>query len=170
VQYVDQNGDGLINERDKVYGKNPAPKAILGFSSNLSYGKASLAFTVRSNLGGYVYNNVTAGQNNYYGLNTTLGYSANVVPAIYNTGFKNGQPYSDINLEDGTFVRLQNVKLGYDFGSLLKEGTTLRLTLAGQNLLLLTKYSGLDPERATGIDSNFYPLPRTVMAGLNLGF
>lgn len=170
VQYVDQNNDGIINERDKVYGKNPAPKAILGFSSNMSYGKASLAFTLRSNIGGYVYNNVVAGQNNYYGLNTTLGYSANVVPAIYETGFKTGQPYSDINLEDGTFVRLQNVTLGYDFGSLLKEGTTLRLTLAGQNLLLLTKYSGLDPERATGIDSNFYPLPRTITAGLNIGF
>ncbi|MCI1189999.1 SusC/RagA family TonB-linked outer membrane protein [Hymenobacter sp. DH14] len=170
AQYVDQNGDGLINERDKVYGKNPAPKAILGFSSNMSYGKASLAFTVRSNIGGYVYNNVTAGQNNYYFLNTTLGYAGNVVPAIYNTGFKSGQPFSDINLEDGTFVRLQNVTLGYDFGSLLKEGTTLRLTLAGQNLLLLSKYSGLDPERATGIDSNFYPLPRTVTAGLNIGF
>ncbi|MBF9222651.1 SusC/RagA family TonB-linked outer membrane protein [Hymenobacter ruricola] len=170
VQYVDQNNDGIINERDKVYGKNPAPKAILGFSSDLSYGKASLAFTVRSNLGGYVYNNVVAGQNNYYGLNTTLNYAANVVPAIYETGFKNGQPYSDINLEDGSFVRLQNVTLGYDFGSLLKEGTTLRFTLAGQNLLLLSKYSGLDPERATGIDSNFYPLPRTITAGLNIGF
>jgi TonB-linked SusC/RagA family outer membrane protein len=170
AQYVDQNGDGLINERDKVYGKSPAPKAILGFSSSLSYGKASLAFTLRSNIGGYVYNNVTAGQNNYYGLNTTLGYSANVVPAIYDTGFKNGQPFSDINLEDGSFVRLQNVTLGYDFGSLLKDGTSLRFTLAGQNLLLLSRYSGLDPERATGIDNNFYPLPRTITAGLNLGF
>ena len=169
-QYVDQNGDGLINERDKVYGKNPAPKAILGFSSNLNYGKASLAFTLRSNLGGYVYNNLVAGQNNYYGLNTGLSYASNVVPAIYETGFKTGQPYSDINLEDGTFVRLQNVTLGYDFGALLKAGTTLRVTLAGQNLLLLTKYSGLDPERATGIDSNFYPLPRTITAGVNIGF
>ncbi|GAB3587846.1 TonB-dependent receptor [Hymenobacter daeguensis] len=170
VQYVDQNGDGLINERDKVYGKNPAPKAILGFSSNLSYGKASLAFTVRSNIGGYVYNTVAGGQNNYYFLNTTLGYAGNVVPAIYNTGFLTGQPLSDINLEDGTFVRLQNVTLGYDFGALLKAGTTLRLTVAGQNLLLLSKYSGLDPERATGIDSNFYPLPRTITAGVNIGF
>ncbi|MGI4737008.1 MAG: SusC/RagA family TonB-linked outer membrane protein, partial [Janthinobacterium lividum] len=169
-QYVDQNGDGIINERDKVYSKNPAPKAILGFSSNLSYGKASLAFTVRSNLGASVYNSVTAGQNNYYGTNTGLQYAANVVPAIYNTGFKYGQPYSDINLENGSFVRLQNVTLGYDFGSLLKQGTTLRLTLAGQNLLLLTRYTGLDPERATGIDSNFYPLPRTITAGLNVGF
>ncbi|TYZ07429.1 TonB-dependent receptor [Hymenobacter lutimineralis] len=169
-QYVDQDGNGTINERDKVYGKNPAPKAILGFSSSVSYGKASLDFTVRSNIGGYVYNNVAGGQNNYYGLNTTLNYAANVVPAIYTTGFRNGQPFSDINLEDGSFVRLQNVTLGYDFGSLLKAGTSLRLTLAGQNLLLLSRYSGLDPERATGIDSNIYPLPRTVTAGINLGF
>jgi iron complex outermembrane receptor protein len=170
TQYVDQNGDGLINERDKVYGKNPAPKAILGFSSNLSYGKASLAFTVRSNVGGYVYNTVAGGQNNYYGLNTTLGYSSNVGSSIYNTGFLTGQPLSDINLESASFVRLQNVTLGYDFGALLKAGTTLRLTLAGQNLLLLSKYSGLDPERATGLDSNFYPLPRTITAGINIGF
>ena len=46
----------------------------------------------------------------------------------------------------------------------------LRRSVRGQNLLLLSKYSGLDPERATGIDSNFYPLPRTVTAGLNIGF
>ena len=170
VQYVDRNGDGLITERDKYYGKNPAPKAILGFSSNVSYGKASLAFTVRSNIGGYVYNNVRAGQNNYYGTNTGLQYAANVVPAIYYTGFKTGQPFSDLNLEDGSFVRLQNVTLGYDFGSLLHAGTTLRLTVAGSNLLLLTRYTGLDPERAFGIDSNFYPLPRTITAGINVGF
>lgn len=170
AQYVDQNGDGIINERDLVYGKNPAPKAILGFSSSLSYGKASLAFTVRSNIGGYVYNSIVNGQANYYGLNTTLGYSANVSPYIYATNFRNGQPYSDYNLESGSFVRLQNVTLGYDFGALLKAGTTLRFTLAGQNLLLLTKYTGLDPERAYGIDSNLYPLPRTITAGLNIGF
>lgn len=170
AQYVDQNNDGLINERDKVYGKSAAPKAILGFSSNVSYGKASLAFTVRSNVGGYVYNGVAGGQSNYYGLNTTLGYAANVVPAIYNTNFTSGQPLSDINLEEASFVRLQNITLGYDFGALLKAGTTLRFTLAGQNLLLLTRYSGLDPERAFGIDNQYYPLPRTVTAGVNIGF
>ena len=174
TQYVDQNGDGIINERDKVYGKNPAPKAILGFSSNLSYGKASLAFTVRSNIGGYVYNNVAAGQNNYYGTNTGLQYAANVVPAIYATGFTTGQPYSDLNLEDGSFVRLQNVTLGYDFGSLLHAGTTLRLTLAGQNLLLLTRYSGLDPSgpRASTATSTPCPAPsrRASTSASNLFF
>jgi hypothetical protein len=117
-----------------------------------------------------VYNGVAGGQSNYYGLNTGLNYSANVVPAIYNTGFKTGQPFSDTYLEDGSFVRLQNVTLGYSFGNLLKEGTNLNVTLAGQNLLLLTGYSGLDPERATGIDTNFYPLPRTVTLGANLNF
>ncbi|MDB5236096.1 MAG: hypothetical protein JWR44_3089, partial [Hymenobacter sp.] len=72
LQYEDLNGDGEINERDRVRTESPAPKAILGFSSNLSYGKASLSFTLRSNLGNYVYNNVDAGQGNYYGLNTGL--------------------------------------------------------------------------------------------------
>lgn len=170
AQYVDQNNDGIINERDKVYGKSPAPKAILGFSSNLSYGKASLAFTLRSNIGGYVYNGIAGGQSNYYGLNTGLNYAANVAPAIYTTGFRTGQPFSDTYLENGSFVRLQNVTLGYSFGNLLKEGTNLNVTLAGQNLLLLTGYSGLDPERATGIDTNLYPLPRTVTLGVNLSF
>ncbi|OGX90881.1 TonB-dependent receptor domain-containing protein [Hymenobacter coccineus] len=169
AQYVDQNGDGLINERDKVHTHDPSPKAILGFSSNMSYGKASLAFTVRSNIGNYVYNGIDAGQGNYYGLKTGLGYAANVVPDIYTTGFLTGQPYSDYYLQNASFVRLQNVTLGYDFGSLLKAGTTLRLTLAGQNLLVLTKYTGLDPEHFDGRDSQFYPLPRTVTLGLNLG-
>lgn len=170
AQYVDRDNNGVINERDKFYGKNPAPKAILGLSSNVSYGKASLAFTVRSNVGGYVYNTINGGQGNYYGLNTGLNYSSNVVPDIYNTGFPIGQPYSNVYLEDASFVRLQNVTLGYDFGSLLKAGTTLNVTLAGQNLLLLSGYSGLDPERANGIDSNFYPLPRTLTLGVNVGF
>ena len=170
LQYEDLNGDGQINERDRVRTESPAPKAVLGLSSNLSYGKASLAFTLRSNLGNYVYNNVDGGQGNYYGLNTGLGYSANVVPNIYLSGFRAGQPYSDFYLQDASFVRLQNVTLGYDFGGLLKADSNLSVTLAGTNLLVLTKYTGLDPERAFGIDSNFYPLPRTVTLGVNFGF
>ncbi|MBG8555652.1 SusC/RagA family TonB-linked outer membrane protein [Hymenobacter guriensis] len=170
AQYVDQNGDGLINERDRVYGKTPAPKAMLGFSSNLSYGKANLAFTLRSNLGNYVYNNVDAGQGTYFGTNTGLQYASNVVPDVYTTSFQYGQPFSDYYLQDASFLRVQNVTLGYDFGSLWKESTSLRLTLAAQNLLVLTGYTGLDPERGNGIDSNFYPLPRTFTLGLNVGF
>jgi len=170
-QFVDQNGDGIINERDKVRSHNPAPRAILGFSSNLSYAKVSLTFTVRSNIGGYLYNGIDAGQGNYYGLNPGgIPYTANVVPNIYASGFVKGQPYSDFYLQSSSFVRLQNVTIGYDFGSLVKSGTNLRFTLAGQNLLVLTKYTGLDPEHANGIDNQFYPFPRTITAGLNLGF
>ena len=170
TQYVDQNNDGIINERDKVYAGNPAPKAFLGFSSNISYSKFSLAFTMRANLGGTIYNAVDAGQGNYYGLNTGLGYSANVVPDVYNTGFSAGQPLSNYYLHSATFARLQNVTLGYDLGGIIKGVQNLRLTLAGQNLLVITGYKGLDPEHADGIDNQFYPRPRAVTLGVNVGF
>ncbi|WP_400190421.1 SusC/RagA family TonB-linked outer membrane protein [Hymenobacter sp. B81] len=169
-QYVDQNGDGQINERDLVRSKTPAPKAILGLSSNLTYGKASLDFTVRANVGNYVYNNVDADRGNYAALNPGLPFVMNTVPDVYATGFRVPQPFSDYYLQDASFVRLQNITLGYDLGSLIKQATTLRLTLAAQNVLVLTKYTGLDPERGNGIDNNFYPLPRTFTLGLNVGF
>ena len=170
TQYVDQNNDGIINERDKVYQGNPAPKAFLGFSSNLSYDKLSLAFTMRANLGGTVYNGVDAGQGNYYGLNTGLGYSANVVPDVYNTGFTAGQQLSNYYLRSASFARLQNVTVGYDLGGFIKGVQNLRLTLSGQNLLVVTKYNGLDPEHDNGIDGQFYPRPRAVTLGVNATF
>ena len=170
AQYVDQNNDGIINERDKVYSGNPAPKAFLGFSSNVSYAKFSLAFTMRANLGGIVYNGVDAGQGNYYGLNTGLGYSANVVPNIYASGFTTGEQLSNFYLHSASFARLQNVTVGYDLGGLFKGVQNLRLTLAGQNLLVITKYNGLDPEHDNGIDGQFYPRPRAVTLGVNATF
>jgi hypothetical protein len=94
-----------------------------------------------------------------------------VVPAIYDTGFKSGQPLSDINLEDGSFVRLQNVTLGYDFGS-AAEGRHQPALHPGRPEPAAAEPAtpASTPERATGIDNNFYPLPRTITAGLNLGF
>jgi len=169
-KYVDQNGDGQINERDRVRSESTAPKLILGFSSNLNYGKASLAFTLRSNLGNSVYNNVDADRGHYAAVNTGLNFENNTVPDIYATQFLNTQWQSDYYLYNASFLRLQNVTLGYDFGSLVRAGSTLRLTLAAQNLVVATFYHGIDPERANGIDNNFYPLPRTVTLGLNLGF
>ncbi|WP_310396719.1 SusC/RagA family TonB-linked outer membrane protein [Hymenobacter sp.] len=171
-QYEDLNGNGQSDndDLDRYRYQSPAPKAILGFSSNLSYAKASLAFTVRSNVGNYVYNNVDSDRGAYNAIYPALPYVQGTVASIYATGFKDPQYKSDYYVQDASFVRFENVTLGYDFGPLVREGSTLRLTLAAQNVLLLTRYTGLNPEVVNGIDNNFYPLPRTVTLGLNLGF
>ena len=168
--YEDLNGDGLINERDRYRYKSPAPKALLGFSSNLSYGHASMAFTVRSNVGNYVYNNVEADRSAYSSLYPALPFLLNGVPATYTSQFQQPQLNSDFYIRDASFVKLENITLGYDFRSLVQSASTLQLTLAAQNVLVLTKYTGINPEIFNGIDSNFYPLPRTLTLGVTVGF
>ena len=64
---------------------------------------------------------------------------------------------------------MENITLGYDFGSLVKKDSNLRLSFAVQNAFLITKYKGLDPEVIGGIDNTIYPRPRTFTVGLNLG-
>ncbi|UYZ64007.1 TonB-dependent receptor [Hymenobacter weizhouensis] len=169
-QYEDLNGDGLINERDFYRRESPAPKAFLGFSSTLAYRKLSLAFTTRANLGNYVYNNINSNRATYNGTFPAQPFLYGAVPNIYETQFRAPQYFSDYYLEKASFVRLENVTLGYDFGSLVHQSTSLRLSLAAQNVLVLSQYSGLNPELFNGIDNNFYPLPRTLTLGLNLGF
>lgn len=168
--YEDLNGDGLINERDYYRYKSPAPQAMLGFSSNLSYGGASLAFTVRSNVGNYVYNNIEADRSAYASVYPAQPFVLGALPSIYTTGFQYPQLNSDYYIRDASFVRLENVTLGYDFHHLVKAADVMRLTLAAQNVLVLTSYTGVNPEIFNGIDSNFYPLPRTVTLGLTIGF
>lgn len=167
--YVDVNGDGQINERDYYQYKSPAPKLILGFSSSLNYKAFSLAFTVRSNIGGYVYNNVEADRSALTSLFPAQPFYLNGVRSLGSTGFYNPQLHSDYYIQDASFVRLENITLGYDLGAHLKAVPTLRLTLAAQNVLVLTKYTGVNPEIFNGIDNNFYPLPRTFTLGLTAG-
>ncbi|MBO2007746.1 SusC/RagA family TonB-linked outer membrane protein [Hymenobacter negativus] len=174
--FVDRNGDGTINSLDLYRYKSGRPQAVLGFGANMNYGKASLAFTMRSNLGNYVYNNLRA---RALFVQNSNGFVRNVSDEALYSGFTKNtdrQFISDYYIENGSFLRMENVTLGYDFGSLLKEGTTLNLSVAAQNLFLITKYKGLDPEvvdptnGSLGIDNTIYPRPRTFTVGLNFGF
>ncbi|SDX41644.1 SusC/RagA family TonB-linked outer membrane protein [Hymenobacter psychrophilus] len=176
--YVDRNGNGTIDSDDRYQYQSPAPKAILGFGSNFSYGKASLAFTMRANLGNYVYNNVRAQAafpqagsdgvlNNLNREFLTSGFVTNTTERLQ----------SDYYVENASFMRLENLTAGYDFGNIYKDKANLRVSLAVQNLFVTTNYKGLDPEITTGtgktalgIDNTIYPRPRTITLGLNLGF
>jgi len=169
--YVDTNGDGTINSTDRYRYKSPRPQWILGGGANASYKGFNLAFTLRANLGNYVYNNVRA--NSYYDQNSS-GFVSNKTQEFLASRFTSAQYFSDYFVENGSFLRLQNATLGYNFGAIIKKGTTLTLTAAGQNLFLITKYKGLDPElnafgSGAGIDNTIYPRARTFTIGLNLG-
>lgn len=167
--YVDQNGDGLINENDFIKGKQADPKVFLGFSNNLSYKKWNMSFTLRANLGNYVYNNNFSQSGN---LAQILGTSVilNASPNYLTTNFKTQQLLSDYYVQNASFLRMDNINLGYSFGQILKTKANLQLTASAQNVFVITKYKGLDPEVASGVDNNLYPRPRIFSLGLNVNF
>jgi len=167
--YVDRNGDGAIGNQDNYLYKQPAPLATLGFSSNLAYKKANLAFVLRSNLGNYIYNASASNLGNYANARSSTGFLTNLPAEVLNTGFSNQQLLSDYFVQNGSFLRCENITLGYNVGRVFADRATLRLTGNVQNAFLVTKYKGVDPEIFGGIDNNFYPRARTFTFGLALG-
>jgi iron complex outermembrane receptor protein len=168
--YVDRNGDGVVNEQDLYRYKQRAPLATFGLSTNFAYKKFTLNAVLRANAGNYVYNSLAANLANYANANTATGFVGNLPVGIRDTGFRTQQLLSDYYIENGSFIRGENVTLGYNVGKIFRESSNLRLTAAVQNVFLITKYKGLDPEIFNGVDNNFYPRARTFTFGLNASF
>ncbi|MDJ0366952.1 TonB-dependent receptor [Hymenobacter sp. H14-R3] len=169
--YADLNGDGKVDSNDRYLYKQSAPPVILGFTSNMTYKQLSLAFTLRSNLGNYLYNSVNAQNGNYQGINYSSTYLTNVTQDANFTQFANvtqNRYSSDYYIQNASFLRMQNATLGYNVGKVFNGKGNLGLTAAVQNVFLVTKYTGLDPEISNGIDNNSYPRPRVYTFGLNL--
>jgi TonB-linked SusC/RagA family outer membrane protein len=168
--YVDLNGDGEVNQKDQYRYKSPFPKVMLGFNTQLSYQKWTLSAILRANLGNYMYNNVASNfgvKRNILNPNNILG---NSTTDINKTGFFNNQYQSDYYIQNASFLRMDNIGIGYNAGRILGNKMNLRLNATCQNVFVLTKYTGLDPEVNGGIDYNLYPRPRTFVLGLNLDF
>ena len=166
--YVDQDANGILTLGDRYRYKSPNPKVYLGFSSNFTMDKFSVAFTLRGNIGNYVYNNINSGAGALQNVFNTNNYLSNVSSSVLSTNFQTNQYFSDYYLENASFLRMENLTVGYNVYQ--SKLATARLTAAAQNLFVLTKYSGLDPEIPGGIDNNFYPRPRTLTLGLNVSF
>jgi len=166
--YVDMNKDGASNDNDKYRYKNPQPDYFMGLGSQFGYKKWTLGLTARASIGNYMYNNFHSNNGTYqnFGFPNYLG---NVSRNVLETGFTVPRLWSDYYIENASFVRLDNVNLGYNVGKIGK-GTTLRVSANVQNVFVITKYTGLDPEIPSGIDNNFYPRPRTYSLGFNLDF
>ncbi|MDX2070312.1 MAG: TonB-dependent receptor [Haliscomenobacter sp.] len=168
--YADLNGDGLVNLDDRYRYKQADPRLFLGINSQVNYKDFSLSFVLRGNFDNYVYNNVLSNNATFRGLTGTNNYLLNLSPNVLQTGFANNQYFSDYYVENGSFLRLDNLTLGYNLKGLLGGSSNTQISLIGQNLFTITKYSGLDPEVAGGIDNNIYPRPRILSFGLNVSF
>ncbi|MFD2720043.1 SusC/RagA family TonB-linked outer membrane protein [Hymenobacter monticola] len=165
--YVDRNNNGSTTD-DLYRYKQPAPLVTLGFSSNLTYKKLVFAFTLRSNLGNYVYNANAADRGTYANAQGSTLFVNNISPDVRNTGFTRQQLFSDYYVQNASFLRCQNISLGYNVGKVL-GASSLRITGNVQNAFLITKYKGVEPEINGGIDRNFYPVARTYTLGIALG-
>ena len=166
--FVDQNGDNVIDDDDKVINKSPDPKVTLTFGSTFNYKNWDFGFNLRASIGNYVYANVLSDHST---LNRTFMNSApgNLVDTdVYFDGSLNTANLymSDYWLRNGSFLRCENITVGYTWPSLLKDQLRLRLYGAVQNPFVITKYEGLDPEVFGGIDNNVYPRPITFTLGL----
>ena len=183
VKYVDQNKDGVINAVDKIDLGVGMPDFTFGFNVGANYKNFDLsvdAYGVAGNKIVQSYRNHTNKQANY----TTRVLSrwtgegtSDRIPRVTETNI-NWQ-FSDLYLQDGDFLRIANITLGYDFSKLVtwKYASQIRLYVQGQNLFTFTKYDGMDPEIGygtdgwvSGIDLGYYPRPKVVLFGANIKF
>jgi iron complex outermembrane receptor protein len=168
--YVDRNGDGQITTKDKYYYKTPVPDVFMGFNSAVVYKNWDLSLAGRISINNYVYNNVDSRNSAGIEIYWPSGYMRNVTQDFFNTRFEKVQYWSDYYIQNASFLRLDNVSLGYNFKNLMNNKLDLRLYSTVQNVLVITNYKGLDPEVSGGIDNNVYPRPRTFMLGVSVGF
>lgn len=166
--YVDRNSDGKIDTKDKYFYHSATPDATLGFSTQLKVGNWDFSTSLRAVIGNYVYNNF-ASQSNIQSVQTNE-FMMNIAQSTANYGFKTPQYWSDIFVENASFLRMDNLNVGYTFGEVFGDRSNLRVFAMAQNVFVITKYSGVDPEIFGNIDNGFYQRPRIYSLGLNVQF
>ncbi|GEL10137.1 SusC/RagA family TonB-linked outer membrane protein [Flavobacterium glycines] len=173
--YVDRNNDGNLDDSDKYRFHKAAPDYTFGLFSSLNYKKFDFVMNWRASLGNYIFDNVSSDKGYLMAGLRRDSDLANVSSDYLNTGFvyeDNGtQRYlSNYFVKDASFIKLDNVTLGYTLEKALLKTVNIRFSAGVQNVLTLTKYNGLDPEKFNGIDGNIYPRARTFLLGVNANF
>ncbi|PZR22972.1 MAG: SusC/RagA family protein [Flavobacterium psychrophilum] len=183
IRFVDMNGDGIVDVKDKTKVGDPIPDATMGFNIQLNYKGFDFAAYAFASLGNDMVRNYERDAADVNRSNYMLGRwhgegTSNTVPRV-TTGNTANNVFSDYFVEDASYCRIQNVQLGYTLNNafLEKSGITkLRLYMGVNNLYTFTKYRGYDPGASSGaplssgIDFGFYPIPRTYLFGVNLNF
>ena len=174
--YVDRNADGLIDDNDRYFYKNIAAPWTGGFNIKLGYKNFDLGTNFRASFGNYVFNDIVQGKMNTSVLyNGSKGYYENSTMAIVKNGWTSyNYPLSDYFVQNASFLKCDNITLGYSFENLFKcgkyEGISGRVYASCSNVFTITNYEGLDPEQPSGLESSVYPRCRTFLFGLNLNF
>jgi hypothetical protein len=198
VRFKDMNKDGVINEKDRTFLGSAIPKFTYGATANVEYANVDLSIFFQGQYGNKLYLQVNQDIEGFYrAFNLTQRVydqrwrgegTSNTMPRVSWLGSTNNKTPSTRFLEDGSYVRLKNIQLGYSIPQTVIERWNirgLRVYFTGQNLWTLTKYSGLDPEMhtsdnlnsekyrgdiAAGIDWGTYPSAKSYIVGVNLNF
>lgn len=182
IKFKDLDNDGVINEHDRTFLGNPTPSWIFSMNNNFTYKDFDFELFFQGVAGNDIYN---ANRVSLEGMSTVVNQTIKVLDRWTGEGTSNSIPravYADPNnnnrnsnrfIEDGSYLRLKNVKLGYTIPERLTKKLALsnaHIYFSGQNLFTLTKYSGFDPEVSGGVDSGNYPLTRTFSMGVDIRF
>ncbi len=170
--YVDRNNDGQITADDKYMGHHADADVTFGFHTTFTYKNWTAALNGHASVGNWVYNNVASDTEMLADLWTNQ-FVSNRVASAPKSMFSQAQYLSDYYVQDGSFLKLDNLTIGYTFPELFKAaGHNASLNIFGtvQNLCTITKYKGIDPEVFGGIDGTVYPRPRTFVMGVKFNF
>jgi hypothetical protein len=183
IRFRDLNNDGVINDLDRAFTGNPNPSFIFALNNSFTYKGFDLSLFLQGVAGNKIFNanrlyteamSVAQNQTTETLDRWTGEGTSNLMPrAIFNDPNKNTRP-SDRYVEDGSYLRIKNLTLGYTLPATLTEKahfSSIRVYASGLNIYTFTKYTGFDPEVGTsGIDNNVYPVTATYSFGINLGF
>ena len=165
---LDGNGTGGQGNSDRYRFNNPNPNWFFGINTRVAYGAFEVSASARAKVGNYIYNNVLSTLANYNQLKGNTPFLNNVHEQTTVTNFETAQLLSDYYVTNGSFLRLDYVTLTYTLPE-IKGINNLRVFGTVQNPLLITNYTGLDPE-VGGIDGNVYPRSRTILFGVSGNF
>lgn len=181
IRFADLNGDGVINTQDKTYIGDPIPDVTMGLNLSFEYKNFDFQSYFFASLGNeivrnYERNDRFTNRTSYYLNRWTGPGSSNEFPRV-TTAATSNLVFSDFYVEDGSFLRAQNMQLGFSLGEDLLEKfklSKLRVYVSASNVFTLTKYRGYDPTSSngspigSGFDPGFYPTPRTYLLGANI--
>ena len=172
-QYVDQNQDGVIDDNDLIMYHSKDPKVTLTWNNNFSWKNWDLGISLRANIGNYVYNNLQYSNTRVYNVSAAQYMLGNLLadtPLFVDASSANYLPLSSYFVENASFLRCDNISLGYTFRDIFNGNGMLRIFAAVQNPFVITSFKGIDPEEFGGVQSDPYPRPITTSLGLVFTF